>query len=137
MLSNYEIGARIKTARELRGFTLDAVATSVGVAKSTIQRYEKGSIAKIKLPVIESIANSLHVNPNWLIGNIDDPSPVSPSAPASDALILTQPEEALVRDYRQLNEKGQEQVRNHVKFLNTQDEYKKISPSTVQSGMGA
>ena len=32
------------------------------------------SNTKIKLPVIESIAYVLRVNPNWLIGNVDDPS---------------------------------------------------------------
>ena len=45
MLTNSEIGTRIKTARELRGMTLDDVASDVGVAKSTILRYEKGTIA--------------------------------------------------------------------------------------------
>ncbi len=74
MLTNAEIGYRIYTTRMQRGLTLDDIAARVGVAKSTIQRYEKGSIAKIKLPVIESIAYVLRVNPNWLIGNVSDPS---------------------------------------------------------------
>lgn len=74
MLTNAEIGQRIYTTRMRRGMTLDEVAAKVGVAKSTIQRYEKGTISKIKLPVLESIAAVLRVNPNWLIGNVDDPS---------------------------------------------------------------
>lgn len=73
MLSNREIGLRISSAREIRGLTLDDIAREVGVAKSTIQRYEKGTITKIKLPVLQSIASALNVNPNWLIGNTDDP----------------------------------------------------------------
>ena len=74
MLSNKEIGRRIYDLRIQRNLTLDEIASKVGVAKSTIQRYEKGNITKIKLPVIESIAYVLRVNPNWLIGNVDDPS---------------------------------------------------------------
>lgn len=74
MLSNKEIGRRIYDLRIQRDLTLDEIASKVGVAKSTIQRYEKGNITKIKLPVIESIAYVLRVNPNWLIGNVDDPS---------------------------------------------------------------
>ena len=74
MLSNKEIGCRIYDLRIQRDLTLDEIASKVGVAKSTIQRYEKGNITKIKLPVIESIAYVLRVNPNWLIGNVDDPS---------------------------------------------------------------
>ncbi len=75
MLSNTEIGARIEARRTSLGLTMDEVAAQIGVNTSTIQRYEKGQIQKIKLPVIESIASTLSVNPDWLIGNTDDPTP--------------------------------------------------------------
>lgn len=70
-MTNIEIGKRIKHARKIREATLDEVANVVGVAKSTIQRYEAGKIDKLKLPVIESIAKALVVNPAWLIGKSD------------------------------------------------------------------
>ena len=73
MLTNIEIGTRIKSTRDLRGLTLDDIASRVGVAKSTISRYENGTISKLKLPVLESIAKALDVDPNWIIGNTDDP----------------------------------------------------------------
>lgn len=62
-----EIGHRIKTRRKELKFTLQEIADRVGVASSTIQRYESGSIKQLKLPVIESIAKSINVNPVWLI----------------------------------------------------------------------
>lgn len=74
-MTNAEIGLRIADRRGELGLTMDEVAKKIGVAKSTIQRYEKGQIQKIKLPVIESIATALFVNPDWLIGNTDDPNP--------------------------------------------------------------
>lgn len=74
-MTNVEIGIRIAERRMQLGLTMDDVAQRIGVAKSTVQRYEKGQIRKIKLPVIESIASALSVNPDWLIGNTDDPSP--------------------------------------------------------------
>lgn len=74
-MTNAEIGDRIAARRIQLGFTMDDVAQRIGVAKSTIQRYEKGQIKKIKLPVIESIASALSVNPDWLIGNTDDSTP--------------------------------------------------------------
>lgn len=64
----YEIGNRIKQARTLRNCTLDDIANEIGVAKSTIQRYENGLIIKPKLPVLQAIADSLNVNPAWLSG---------------------------------------------------------------------
>ena len=77
-MTNLEIGIRIAERRTQLGLTMDDIAQKIGVAKSTIQRYEKGQIQKIKLPVIESIASALSVNPAWLIGKTDDPSPKNP-----------------------------------------------------------
>ena len=37
MFSNYDIGNRISSARDQRGLTLDDIAKSIGVSKSTIQ----------------------------------------------------------------------------------------------------
>lgn len=70
-MDNYLIGQRIEQRRKERGMTLDDVAQEIGVARSTIQRYEKGSIEKIKLPIIEAIARVLGVNPAWICGKSD------------------------------------------------------------------
>lgn len=67
-----DIGKRIRDARTDAQLSLEEVAAAVGVAPSTIQRYEKGKIARIKLPVIESIASALHVDPAWLLLKTDD-----------------------------------------------------------------
>ena len=67
------IGERLKYARdELRGRSLQDVAEASGVARSTVQRYETAKIQNIKLPVVESFARVLNVNPAWLIGKSDD-----------------------------------------------------------------
>lgn len=82
-MTNSEIGARIKSKRTELGLTLDDIAGEIGVAKSTIQRYEKGTIDKLKLPVLEAIARSLHVNPAWLIGKSSSPEEKSAEERAS------------------------------------------------------
>ena len=105
MFSNTEIGSRITAARSMKGLTLDDVASKVGVAKSTIMRYEKGTISKIKLPIIESIAHALSVNPNWLIGNSNDPYISTRSS-----FELTPDEEQLVTDYRDASEEIREEA---------------------------
>ena len=68
MEKNIEIGKKIKSTREELGLTLQYVADIVGVASSTIQRYESGNISKIKLPVISAIALALNLNPLWIVG---------------------------------------------------------------------
>ena len=72
-LTNVQIGQRIRDCRKHRNKTLQDVADAIGVQNSTISRYEKGQIRKIKLPVIEAIASYLGVNPEYLLGKDDDP----------------------------------------------------------------
>ena len=72
MVDNKEIGVRIESRRKALGYTLDFVAEQVGVAKSTILRYEQGTIQKIKTPVIASIAKVLRVAPEWICCKTDD-----------------------------------------------------------------
>lgn len=66
MADNTIIGLRIKQIREEKGMTQEELANALGLNKSTIQRYETAKIEKIKLPVIEAIAQKLNVNPEWL-----------------------------------------------------------------------
>lgn len=73
MLTNPEIGHRIYERRMEKGLTLQAVADKVHVQNSTIYRYEKGDISKIKLPIIESIATALDVTPGYLLDKPDYP----------------------------------------------------------------
>lgn len=67
-MNNREIGNRITEARERKGVSKTELAEMIKVAPSTIKRYEDGTINKIKMPVIEAIANALNVNPMWIIG---------------------------------------------------------------------
>ena len=71
-MDNIELGKRLKQARISCNYTMEDIAKKIGVAKSTIQRYENGKIEKIKLPIIESIAGVLNVNPSWLIGKSEN-----------------------------------------------------------------
>ena len=88
MANNEEIGRRIETRRKSLGLTLDDVASSVGVTKSTIQRYEKGKITKLKLPVLEAIASSLTVDPAWLCYKTDRMAPITERKLPSNILPL-------------------------------------------------
>lgn len=71
MANPIEIGKRIKLAREVKGMTQEQLGKKVGMNKSTIQRYETGQVSKIKSPIVESLAKSLNVNPDWLIEKSD------------------------------------------------------------------
>lgn len=70
-ISNSEIGKRITKAREFAKLTKKDLAEKIQVSPSTIGRYEDGSIEKIKIPIIHSIASALNIDPMWLIGRSD------------------------------------------------------------------
>jgi len=71
-LSPAEIGKRIYDRRIELDLTFQEVADRVGVQNSTIYRYEKGVIKRIKMPVIEAIASALQISPGYLIGKVDE-----------------------------------------------------------------
>ncbi len=75
-MDNTDIGKRIQYARDMKKMTMDDLASRIGVAKSTIQRYEKGKISTIKLPIIDSIARTLNVNPSWIVGKSEIMEPI-------------------------------------------------------------
>lgn len=83
-MENELVGKRIEQRRKELGLTLDDIAQEIGVARSTIQRYEKGTIERIKLPVLEAIARAISVNPAWLCGKTDnmlaETKPLPPNA---------------------------------------------------------
>lgn len=112
-MTNIEIGNRIKYARTLRDVTLEDIAKKVGVAKSTIQRYETGKISNVKLPVIESIGKALNINPAWIIGKSDDLNEPIPSSPQ------------IIKYYNQLNDIGKLEATKRVKELTYLNQYVK------------
>lgn len=65
------VGDRIRQRREEKGLTQDALAEKLSMNKSTVTRYESGAIEKIKLPVLEKLAEALDVKLSWLTGESD------------------------------------------------------------------
>lgn len=72
MMDSKLVGSRILQRRIEIGLTQQQIAEAVGVATSTIKRYESGEFKKIKLPIIESIAKALKVNPDWICGKSNE-----------------------------------------------------------------
>ena len=67
-MSYEETGKRIKARRKELKISAATLAERIGLSKATIHRYENGDIKNIKMPILESMAEVLLVNPLWLIG---------------------------------------------------------------------
>lgn len=68
MKSSNEYVSRIKKRREKIGMSVDEVARKLGVARTTIYRYESAEIEKMPVSVLFDIANILRTNPLYLMG---------------------------------------------------------------------
>lgn len=64
-----KVGKRLKEARERNRITLEEAGKKVDVHKSTVLRWENGETEKIKLPILETLADYYNVNPVWLMGH--------------------------------------------------------------------
>jgi transcriptional regulator with XRE-family HTH domain len=65
------IGSRTRARRKELNLTQGYLAEKMDVNKSTIQRYEKGTIDNTKKLVVEGLASALHVTPEYLRGETD------------------------------------------------------------------
>lgn len=65
---NKSIGMRIKRQRKQNNMTLKEVSARLGVAESTVQRYESGNISNVSIETLKKIAEILSVSPAVLLG---------------------------------------------------------------------
>lgn len=69
-----EIAQRIKQRRIDLGLSLQNLADLTDMSKSTLQRYENGSIKNIPLHKLGILAKSLQTSADWLLGWVDSPN---------------------------------------------------------------
>ena len=62
------IGNRIREARKAKGLTMKDLGEKVGLAESTIQRYEIGKIKSLDTDLLNRIAIVLEVKNSYLVG---------------------------------------------------------------------
>lgn len=110
------IGKRIAERRKQLGLSQAELARKLGMNSSTIWRYERGEIGadSIKLPVIESMAMFLKVNPAWLVGKTEimEPSNLLPLNETEQTNInkLNAHEKKHIEKYRSLDTSGKKIV---------------------------
>lgn len=102
-----EIKDILKSRRLELNLTLKDISEKVGVTIPTISRWESGDIANMRRDKIVSYAKALNISPAVIMGWEEPASCNSSPAPA---LSLTQQEEKLIKNYRQLDADGREDV---------------------------
>lgn len=73
MKPSNEYLSKIKERREKIGMSVEEVARKLGVARTTVYRYESAEIEKMPVSVLFDLANILRTNPFYLMGiNCDE-----------------------------------------------------------------
>lgn len=96
-----KIGKRIQTRRKELNLTQEVIANRLSLNKSTIARYESGAVEKIKLPVIQAMAQILDVNPDWLALKTDKKGCYADCVDITKNIQLSKHEAYLILAYRE------------------------------------
>lgn len=73
-----KIGEKIKQLRTEKNISVESIAKTLGVSKTTIYRYEDSSIEKIPVNTFDKLCSILGVTPAELMGNSNTSKSVPP-----------------------------------------------------------
>lgn len=96
-----KIGERIQARRKELNLTQETIAKKLSLNKSTIARYESGAVEKIKLPIIQAMAQILDVNPDWLALKTDKKGCYADCVDITKDIQLSKHEAYLILAYRE------------------------------------
>lgn len=111
---------RLKHLRKTKGITQEQLAAIIGVERSSIGKYEGRSQTIPSDDVKYRIAEYFGVTVDYLMGYSDSPNP------AHSDFRYTETENALIKDFRALNEEGQQKVIEYIEDLMASGRYIKI-----------
>ncbi|MBM7835911.1 helix-turn-helix domain-containing protein [Clostridium sardiniense] len=104
---------RIQSRRLELQLSYQDLASKTNMSKSTLQRYETGSIKNMPVDKLGIIAAALDVSPLWLLGLNEDNNE------------LSKEEENHINDLRKLNNEGKNKVITYTKDLIEMPKYQK------------
>jgi transcriptional regulator with XRE-family HTH domain len=117
------IGKRIKEQRKKLGYTADYVANGLGVSRSTIFRYENGSIEKVPTNILSSLAKILHTTPEHLMGSEEMLKEWDKKLNKDGGLAREVKQIELLEYFAKLNPKGQREAIKRVRELSHIKDY--------------
>lgn len=112
---------RIQSRRLELKLSYQDLASKTNMSKSTLQRYETGSIKNMPVDKLGIIANALDVSPLWLLGFDENENNNK----------LSNEEQQHIEDLRKLNTDGKDKVIAYTKDLIEMPKYQKDNVTTL------
>lgn len=124
------MGERIKYLRESHGMTQEELGEKIGVQKSAIRKYEKGSVENIKRSSIKIMADLFGVPPSYLMAWDEDEEKIK--SISEEVRLIEKVERQygkntveLLAAFVQLNEDGQKKAVSQLQDLLDVPKYRK------------
>lgn len=132
------IGERIKARRQALNLSVDELAARLGKNRATVYRYENNEIENLPLSVLEPLAKALQTSPTYLIGWVQDADSAPPWQSREEFEYIQRKEEserlsdfmrAMKKVYHQLNEAGQDYLRQTAEDMTQIERFRKGTTS--------
>lgn len=120
-----DIMNRMQSRRLELKLSYQDLASKTNMSKSTLQRYETGSIKNMPVDKLGIIANALDVSPLWLLGFDENVNK------------LSNEEQQHIEDLRKLNDMGKKKVITYTKDLIEMPKYIKEAESDYLAPIAA
>lgn len=118
---------RLKEARKKQKITQEELGRLIGVAKSTISGYEKGT-SHPDVEKIQNLMSILQVDANYLW---QDEMKNPPASAETETGELNKQEQTLIQNYRALNDEGKEKLLDYSDDLVLSSKYTKNNQSKI------
>ena len=122
-----QIGDRIKRLRKERGYTQEQLGNLIGVQKSAVQKYEKGTIKNIKPEIITKLCQIFDISPIILLDMMNDTDRLHREVRLLDEIqaVFGHQYVNLLGMFLEMNEEGQSKLIEYAKDLHSIERYSK------------
>lgn len=121
------LGKEIKRLRLEKGYTQQQLGEMIGVQKSAIQKYEKGTIRNLKQETLSKLCDIFDIAPAVFLDAIYNTDKMSREVKVLDEIAMLYGSHAvyLMEIYESLNDEGKTKLYNYAKDLAELDKYKR------------
>lgn len=120
-----KLGEELKRLRLERGYTQQQLGELLGVQKSAVQKYEKGTVKNLKKETISKLCQVFDVSPAVFLDELYDTDRLSREAKLLDELSLLFGNQAvdLLEQFQALNQQGKAKLHTYAKDLAEIEKY--------------
>lgn len=122
-----KLGSELKRLRLERGYTQQQLGDMIGVQKSAIQKYEKGTVKNLKQETISKLCRIFDVSPAVFLDDLYDTDQLSREVRLLEELSILFGNQAvdILESYHKLNQQGKAKLQTYARDISEIEKYTK------------